>query len=143
VKISCKSLYHSAIEFDGNAVRVVGPLSLLIKMNELKLSQGVDAKMWTQIDTLQTNDDVLIHEFISRLQNAPVIPYTHEELCHCRMVPADKVHQAIKQGCRDVKEIARTTLAGTGCGTCRKDTEDILISFAFKSTSKSTTKPAS
>ncbi len=131
MKVLVTSIFHSAIEYDSDKVSVVGPLSLLNKMNELKNSQGSDPKKWKQIENLKSDDDILIHDFICKVHSQPSLPYHHAELCHCRMVPTEKVHQAIKQGCRDVKEVARTTLAGTGCGACRKDTETILTSLGF------------
>ncbi|MBC7742222.1 MAG: (2Fe-2S)-binding protein [Bdellovibrionaceae bacterium] len=125
MNISVRSQYQSQIDFDGQTFKAVGPLSLLNRLQEMKRQFGVDPTKWS-FNVPKTNDDFLIHELICAVQKKPALAYAHEELCHCRMVPAEKVHQALKQGCRTVNEIARTTLAGTGCGACRKDTEKIL-----------------
>lgn len=129
MKVVVASLYQSQIEYDGNSVKAIGPMTLLEALHSLKLTQGTDPKKWN-LEKIENNDDLLIHEFLCKIHGKPVLAYPHEELCHCRMVSAEKVHQAIKQGCRSVKDIARTTLAGTGCGSCRPDTEMILKELA-------------
>ncbi len=125
MNIKVTSAYQAQIEFDGSQLKALGPLSLLNRLQEYKSQFGANPIQW-KFKEMQTNDDYLIHEFISLIQKKSPLIYTHEELCHCRMVTAEKVHQAIKQGCRTANDIARTTLAGTGCGSCRKDSELIL-----------------
>jgi NAD(P)H-nitrite reductase large subunit len=69
--------------------------------------------------------DVLLNEFILKCQNNYKMPYVHEELCHCRMVSTQKVLTVIKQGALTLSEIGRVTMAGTGCGSCKKDIEEL------------------
>ncbi len=42
-----------------------------------------------------------------------------ELVCICNEIPRSHIEGAIAAGARDVTEIGRVTLAGTGCGTCR------------------------
>ena len=45
------------------------------------------------------------------------------------MVKTETVKNAVKAGCCSVADVSRTTLAGTGCGSCRKDIEDVLTAL--------------
>ena len=132
MEISVRNSYQSILYFDGNLVKAIGPLSLLNRLQQIKESQGHDPRKWIIEAPISTNDDLLIQEFILKLKGENVMPYLHEELCHCRMVPTNQVHQAIKQGCLSVSEISRTTLAGTGCGSCKIETQQILDFFKAK-----------
>lgn len=124
-----RSPYQSMITFDGKKVRVVGPLSLLNRLQQLKSLYGSDPTHWKLDSLVDNNDDLLIAELILKINNMPCHSYLEDELCHCRMVTAEKVHFAIKQGVRSVADIARTTLAGTGCGNCRVDSAAMLKSL--------------
>lgn len=53
-------------------------------------------------------------------------PYPEEELCHCRAVKTEKVVRAIVFGAKNVDQIARETSAGTSCGNCRSDSQNII-----------------
>lgn len=70
--------------------------------------------------------EVLLREVILKAQNKWDFPYKEEELCHCRMVPTEVVDRIVKLGTDHVEEVARKTTAGTGCGTCRPITEEII-----------------
>lgn len=69
---------------------------------------------------------ILVRELILKARGEWKFPYTEEELCHCRAVPTAKVDQAIVGGCHTVFAVARQTSAGTSCGNCRYDTEQII-----------------
>lgn len=127
--VVCKSPYKSEISFQNGKVHIIGPLSLVKKINELKEKFGADPQKWPALVELKNTEDLLINEFILKTQSSFKLAFDHEELCHCRMVPAEKVYNAIKQGCKTIDEIARTTLAGTGCGSCRPDSEKLLQQF--------------
>jgi NAD(P)H-nitrite reductase large subunit len=71
-------------------------------------------------------------KFVLMLKRQWVLPYKHDEICHCRLVPTEKVTQAIEQGAHSTAAVARVTMAGTGCGTCRTDTEMLLDFYNFK-----------
>ncbi len=127
--IHCKNTYQSEISFTEGRLHVVGSLHLIQKMNQLKEKYGTNPDAWPVVSELKTSDDLLINEFILKVKDQFALSYPHEELCHCRMVAGEKVYQAIKQGCTTVDEVARATLAGTGCGSCRPDTQKLLDQF--------------
>ena len=131
--IVAKSPYQSEINLKNGSVHIVGPLSLIKKMNELKKKYGGNPQSWPELLILKSSDDILINEFILKVKGNFKLAYESEELCHCRMVPVEKVYNAIKQGCRSVDDVGRTTLAGTGCGSCRPDTQKLLEQFKLTS----------
>lgn len=71
---------------------------------------------------------ILLRELVLKLQNRFQLPYQEAELCHCRAVPTAVVDRAIVGGCHSTLSVARTTSAGTSCGTCKLDTE-LLIAY--------------
>jgi nitrite reductase (NADH) large subunit len=53
---------------------------------------------------------------------------TNDELiCICNEIPRTQIDDANAAGARDVAEIGRVTLAGTGCGTCRGQLSEMVI----------------
>ena len=72
------------------------------------------------------HSSILLREAILRLKGEWNFPYKEEELCHCRAIPCLRVDAAIVYGASTAEEVARLTSAGTGCGTCRRDTEEII-----------------
>lgn len=84
----------------------------------------MDVTLWP-LQAVDGPDTMLINELIRQSRNE-IFVYNHTELCHCRMVTTEKVKNAVKAGCMTVAEVSRTTLAGTGCGSCRKNIEDII-----------------
>lgn len=102
----------------------VGPHQLWLKVLEQKKHHGENPENWNSVQVVD-GYDVLLNEFILKCQNNYKLPYTHEELCHCRMVPTEKVTTVIKQGIFTTAEVGRVTMAGTGCGSCKKDIEEL------------------
>ncbi len=50
-----------------------------------------------------------------------------EIICHCNEVSKSTIIQAIKEkGLKTVEEVGEETLAGTGCGGCMDDIQEIL-----------------
>ncbi len=123
--IEVKSSYRSLIRFENNQLKAIGSEFLLFRLQELVKSYGYDFQTWPILKPIKNDDEILINEFVEKAQNKVFI-YPHDELCHCRMIQTSVVRNAIKQGCRSVGEISRTTLAGTGCGACRVDSEKII-----------------
>ncbi len=117
--------YKAKISLIDKVVQVVGPQSLLFKIEKYKSAHGVDPAKWPEIKVID-GEDILINEFIAKAKKSFSLVYPHEELCHCRMVPTEKVFAVIKENCFTAAEVGRTTLAGTGCGSCRKDTEALI-----------------
>lgn len=129
MQVHCRSPYQAEITYKDGKVHVIGPLSLIQQMNSLHQQFGADPAVWPELTKLGSKDDILINEFILKVKSQFKLAYEHAELCHCRMVPAEKVYEAIKQGCQSVEAVGRTTLAGTGCGSCRDDIEKLLAQF--------------
>ncbi len=51
----------------------------------------------------------------------------NEEICHCMGVTRGEIIEAIKsKNLKTVEEVGDATNAGTGCGGCQPDIEDIL-----------------
>lgn len=88
-------------------------------------------KRWPKNWKGKDHSAVLMRELVLRAQNKFAIPYTEEELCHCRAVSAARVDQAIKGGCLTTAAVARATSAGTSCGTCKVNTQG-LIDYRLK-----------
>ncbi|UOQ68692.1 nitrate reductase [Hymenobacter volaticus] len=53
-------------------------------------------------------------------------PVLGKLVCSCNNVGADNLRQAIAAGCDTLKELCATTGAGTGCGSCRPEVQQIL-----------------
>jgi bacterioferritin-associated ferredoxin len=69
---------------------------------------------------------ILLRELIQKLKGTWEFPYKELELCHCRMIPCAVVDAAIVYGADSANKVAVKTSAGTGCGTCRRNTEAII-----------------
>lgn len=70
--------------------------------------------------------DLLLKELVLKIKGEWQIVYPHVELCHCRVVQTQVVESAIVSGAHSLEKVSRVTSAGTGCGTCRSDIEEIL-----------------
>ena len=116
------------IQWDGESFKCAGSLELIDKIQECKATFGPDPKNWS----ITASEDLVLFKFIQKVKRQWEMPYKHDELCHCRLVPTEKVTQAIEQGAGSTTAVARVTMAGTGCGTCRTDTESLLDYYNFK-----------
>lgn len=72
------------------------------------------------------HSDLLFKEAILKLIGTFQLPYTEVELCHCRKIPTQKVDSAIVLGAHTPEKVKKWTSAGSGCGTCRADTQSII-----------------
>jgi len=80
----------------------------------------------------QNGDDhvaLLLNKFILKIQNKWVLPYPHQELCHCRQVPTEVVEEIVILGAKTRQEVSQRSRAGTGCGSCRKDIDSVLAYY--------------
>lgn len=125
MRIEVSIPFQSQIAFDQGRIETIGSWNLMQKISEFKKSQGNEPQTWPLIASPASADEILINEFIRKCKGEVFI-YNHDELCHCRMVPTEKVKNAVKLGCHTIPEVSRTTLAGTGCGSCRKDIESVI-----------------
>lgn len=120
--------YKARLELKDNKVTVRGSKSLLDKISLLKQNHGLNPQSWPTQE-VHSGEDILINEFILKVNAKFKFCYVHEELCHCRNVPTEKVFSAIKNNCFKVEDVSRATLAGTGCGTCRSDIANLIQQF--------------
>lgn len=95
---------------------------LLLKMKE---KHGDNIQNWPLPGGVG-HAEVLLREFLLKVQGKFVDPYPHDELCHCRNVPTEIVKKSILSGAHSVELVAQITTAGTACGSCRPDTEKII-----------------
>ncbi len=128
MKVQVSIPYQSSLQYEDGHLEVVGPKSLLNQISELSQKHGANPGVWPLFVKAQEANEILINEFIHKTKG-DVFVYNHDELCHCRMVKTETVKNAVKAGCRSVAEVSRTTLAGTGCGSCRKDIEDVITTL--------------
>lgn len=133
MEVISRSPFQSEISFKNGVVHVVGSVKLMKQMSDLKNKFGANPTKWSPLSELSSSDDLLVNEFILKCRGEFKLAFEEAELCHCRMVPAEKVYCAIKQGAITVEDIGRTTLAGTGCGSCRPDSQKLLNQFKLKS----------
>ena len=131
--VICRNPYQSEISLKNGSVHIIGSLNLLNKMAEYKQKYGSSPACWPAVKAQSPDDldDLLINEFILKCNSQFKLAYEHLELCHCRMVTAERVYDSIKQGCSTVEDVGRAVLAGTGCGSCRPDIEKLLKQFSF------------
>lgn len=117
-------IYKASIVLTENLFRFSGPIEFEKKIHAQRLAFGDHPRGWQPVVVVE-GYDVLLNEFILKCQNNYKIPYNHEEICHCRMVPTEKILNAIKQSTFNLSELGRVTMAGTGCGSCKKDIDDL------------------
>lgn len=117
--------YKAQLSLDQQTIKVEGPSLLQNRIFEMIDREGRDPMNW-QTRVVFDGWDVLINQWIKLVKGQKTSCYPHDELCHCRMIPLDVVENAIKQGVFKQSEISRVTLAGTGCGSCKKDIEEVL-----------------
>ncbi len=106
-------------------MKIIGCEKLHKKLAELKKSEGSDIAKW-KLQNEKDHVSLIINEVILKLQNKWPHPYTHEEVCHCRVVSLETVEQAILNGADTPEMVSKWTMASTACGTCRPDVEKIL-----------------
>lgn len=123
--VTVSSKYRAYLKYDGEHLKATGSLSFLNLIQSKIQEQGSKPEKWSLLSEVTNGDEAMLNNFISKLQSAEVSA-EHDEICHCRMVEREKIEQSIFQGSFSREEISRTTLAGTGCGSCRNDLEKIL-----------------
>lgn len=123
--IVVNSKFQGYLKYDGANVKAAGSLSFL-KLIQNKIQQhGSRPEQWSLLPEVKNGDEAMLNHFILKVQ-ATEVSTEHDEICHCRMVEREKIEQSLFQGSSTREEVSRTTLAGTGCGSCRADLEKIL-----------------
>lgn len=106
-------------------LKIIGSVLLIEKMEHYLQNYGKNLMLWPTIKPISCNEDILINELLQKIKSEEFI-YNHDEICHCRMVKTDVVRNAIKSGCRSISDLSRSTMAGTGCGACKKELKLVL-----------------
>ncbi len=106
-------------------IMAIGCLPFLKLVDEFRAKITGDVK---QISLPKTSDHaaLIIKELLLKLMGEWNFPYKDLELCHCRAISCERVDASIVYGARTAEDVAKNSSAGTGCGTCRKDTENII-----------------
>jgi bacterioferritin-associated ferredoxin len=112
-------------------VKALGCTELLSLVRQFQVQFGKDPKTWP-LPQGHSHSELLLKEVLMKAKGQWDYPYKHEELCHCRSVPTERVDQAIIAGAHQSEVVSRQTSASTACGTCRPEVQKI-IDFRLKS----------
>ncbi len=113
-----------------NQIKAMGCTELLSLIRKHQMQFGKDPQHWP-LPSGSSHSDLLLKEVLLKSRGQWEYPYCHEELCHCRGVPTDKVDQAVIAGAHQTEVVSRQTGASMACGTCRPDVQKI-IDFRLK-----------
>ena len=109
----------------------VGDLTFLRSLAKIREA----SKSWNSIEDAKTeiqnwsgnsSFELMLREVIGKATGEWELPFSEDELCHCRVVPTDIVNSAIIGGAHSTSKVSAQTNASTQCGTCRPDVEKIL-----------------
>ena len=76
---------------------------------------------------VQCHATALLREVIQKACKSWNPPHMNEErLCLCRNISPQRIKESIYCGAHSAEDIALRTTAGTGCGTCRPRTQELL-----------------
>ncbi|MGE0631774.1 MAG: (2Fe-2S)-binding protein [Pseudobdellovibrionaceae bacterium] len=107
-------------------LRAMGCTEFLQQVREVrKLLSGKTVESLS-VPEGNSHGEILIREVFLKAKGQWEYPYQHEELCHCRVIPAVKVDAAIVAGAHTTEAVSRLTSASTACGTCRHDVQKII-----------------
>lgn len=108
-------------------IQVLGDLELLeFAAHFRSLMADADSPDALPVPTGTTRAARLVREAVLRAQGKWHPPYMDEEICHCRLVPTDRVWDAIRQGARTGSEVSHMTSATTACGSCGPDVRALI-----------------
>lgn len=110
---------------ENEGLKAIGCKKMMTLFKDLQALHGKDPKFWP-LQKSQSHQSLLINELILKSKNVYKLPYSEEEICHCRSVATESVTQAIKAGAHTIEAIRATTDANTACGTCGPDVESVL-----------------
>lgn len=115
----------SQLENPQAQLRAVGPLAFLESVAKWRAQLKGPVICWP-LPEGDSSADLLLREAILKAKGQWNPPYQDAEICHCRMVPTQKVVAAIVAGAHTPQQVSRWTSASTACGTCRPDVESLL-----------------
>lgn len=74
----------------------------------------------------ESHAQLLLREVVLKARGEWSYPYAEKELCHCRLVPTERVDRAIVAGAHSAEAVKQQTSASSACGTCRFSIEAII-----------------
>lgn len=111
---------------EGRDVRtVIGCSQMSTLVKEMRAQHGEDPRAWP-VPTGLLHHEILLREFVLRVQGKWKDPFPHAEICHCRMIPTRTVDQAIIAGAHTLEAVRLQTSANTACGTCQEDVQGLI-----------------
>lgn len=125
VEIKGRDFIEVFLDQDKVKVNMIGCVEFLDKIHRMKSHFGDNIQKWP-LPSGEGHVEMMIRELILKLRGEWKHPYEHEELCHCRNIPTEKVDQAILSGALTPETVSRWTSASTACGTCRPSVEEII-----------------
>lgn len=108
-----------------NKVTFVGCSEFTELVKNYRVKHGNDVFKWPT-PSGSSHSEMLIREFVLKLQDKWDYPYKDEELCHCRHVKTKTVDQAILNGAHTHDLAMLWTGCSTACGTCKPDVEKVI-----------------
>ncbi len=106
-------------------LRLIGCSEVIHLGQALKSQLHLNPQQWT-LPTGGSHGAILFRELILKARGEWNLPYKEQEICHCRKIPRSLVEGQISTGVFSVTEITRRTQAGAGCGTCRRDIQQLI-----------------
>ena len=108
-------------------LEVLGDLELLELASEYRRSFKSDQDVQQLVAPAgESRAARLLREAVLRAQGKWHPPYVEEEICHCRLVPTERVWDAIRSGAKTGVEVSQMTSATTACGSCGPDVRALI-----------------
>lgn len=116
---------HLTLAIDNNEIKsvrmkCVGCIEFLVMCQKMK-EKLIGPVSELLPPTGQDHSSMIWREMVARIHDEWNLPVAHEELCHCRKIPTQKVDRSIVYGAHTIDEVRKRTSANTGCGTCKND----------------------
>ncbi len=110
---------------DQNKVTFIGCFEFTQLVKNYRGQHGNDVFKWPA-PIGKSHSEMLLREFVLKLNEKWEYPYKDEEICHCRHVKTKTVDQAILNGAHTHELAMQWTGCSTACGTCKPDVEKII-----------------
>lgn len=130
VELKSRDRIELSIQDDGSEKIHAIACSECLKLIKSNQQSGKKVKEWP-LPTGPSHSELLMKELILKAKGDWNYPIPEEdlslhELCHCRVVTAERVDQAIIAGAHTMEQVRQATSASTGCGTCWPIIEELI-----------------
>ena len=86
--------------------------------------------MFTDFHTLQTAQQKTTKQHTKTKEcnstSSSIMADQEEEICHCYCISRGTIAESVRKGCCTVDQVGEATTAGTGCGGCKQNIEQII-----------------